>query len=70
MTSSIASMKDAKKHLATLPAELEEYLDDAYQKALARLMTDFDRFFDVVTSINIKSKEERQTLANMALFYY
>jgi hypothetical protein len=59
MTSSIASMKDAKKHLATLPAELEEYLDDAYQKALARLMTDFDRFFDVVTSINIKSKEEQ-----------
>lgn len=59
MTSSIASMMDAKKHLATLPAELEEYLDDAYQKALARLITDFDHFFDVVDSINIKSEEEQ-----------
>lgn len=59
MISSIASMKDARNHLATLPAALEEYLDDAYQKALSRLMTDFDHFFDVVASINIKSKEEQ-----------
>jgi hypothetical protein len=59
MTSSIASMRDAKNHLATLPAELEEYLDDAYQNALTRLMTDFDHFFDVIASINIKSKEEQ-----------
>ncbi|MFT4607530.1 MAG: hypothetical protein ACI9V8_000045 [Urechidicola sp.] len=59
MTSSIGSMKDAKNHLATLPADLEEYLDDAYQKALTRLMTDFDQFFDVVATINIKSKEEQ-----------
>ena len=59
MTSPIASMKDAKAHLDKLPAELEEYLDDAYQKALARLMEDFGHFFNVVASINIKSKEEQ-----------
>jgi hypothetical protein len=40
MTSPIASMKDAKAHLGKLSAELEEYLDDAYQKATARLMED------------------------------
>jgi predicted house-cleaning noncanonical NTP pyrophosphatase (MazG superfamily) len=59
VTSPIASMKDAKAHLEKLPAELEEYLDDDYQKALARLMRDFSHFFDVVASINIKSKEEQ-----------
>jgi hypothetical protein len=59
MTSSIGSMKDAKNHLATLPAGLKEHLDDAYQTALARLMTDFDQFFNVVATIDIKSNEEQ-----------
>lgn len=59
MTNKIASMKDAKKYLQKLPAELEEYLDDDYQKALARLLSDFSHFFDIVASINIKSKEKQ-----------
>ena len=59
MTNKIASMKDAKNHLEKLSTELEQYLDETYQKALARLMADFSHFFDIVATINIKSKEEK-----------
>jgi hypothetical protein len=59
MTNLIASMKDAKNHLAKLPAELERYLDDAHREALQRLLADLDHFFNVVASINIKSKQEQ-----------
>jgi hypothetical protein len=38
---------------------LEEHLHDAHQKALARLLNDFNHFIDVVTTINIKSEEEQ-----------
>lgn len=55
----MASLKDAKDFLLGLPAQLDEYLDDAHRKALNHLLQSFDQLFDVVASINMQAKENQ-----------
>lgn len=66
MNDSMASLKDAKEFLNKLPAQLEEYLDDPYRKALDQLIQAFDQFFDVITSINIQARDNHVINRNEA----
>ncbi len=59
MNDSMASLKDAKDFLNQLPDQLDDYLDDAYRKALFRLIESFDQFFDVITSVNLQARDNQ-----------
>jgi len=53
----LASLKDAQQYFRKLPAQLEVYFDEAYQKAFDQLMLALDQFFDVADSVNQQAAE-------------
>ena len=59
MNEPMASLKDAKDFLNQLPDQIDDYLDDAYRKALHLLIESFDQFFDVITSVNMQARDNQ-----------
>ncbi len=58
MSSTVASMNDAKAYFEKLPEELEPYFDEAYQNAFQSLMDAFVEFFNVTAAIDIKANNK------------
>lgn len=54
----LASLEDAREYFDELPAQLEQYFDDAYQQAFDQLMMAMNQFFDVVTTVNHQASED------------
>ena len=66
MKSQIASMKQAKDYVIGLPEQLDDFLDEAYRKALDQLLQTFDQFFNVVASLNIRAAENQPVSSSEA----
>lgn len=58
MNQPIASLKDARNYIVTLPDLIDEYLDEPTKKSLMELMQGFEQFFDIVASINMQASED------------
>ncbi len=58
MSTTVASMQDAKTYFSQLPETLEPYFDDAYQQAFQSLMDSLSEFFNVTEAIDIKAQNE------------
>jgi len=58
MSTTVASMLDAKAYFERLPDELEPYFDEAYQNAFHTMMDAFNEFFNVTEAIDIKASNE------------
>ncbi len=58
--SKLASLEDARQYFQQLPAQLEEYLDDAYQNAFNQLMQAMEQFFDVTQTVNHQAAEDHR----------
>ncbi len=58
MSTTVASMVDAKTYFERLPKELEPYFDEAYQNAFHSIMDAFNEFFNVTEAIDIKANNE------------
>jgi hypothetical protein len=56
--STLASLDDAREYFQQLPAELEQYFDEAYQNAFDDLMAAMDQFFDVAVTVNYQASED------------
>ncbi len=56
---SMVSMKEARDYLLNLPQKLDEYLDDDYRRGLGNLMKQFDEFFNIVASINLRANDNK-----------
>jgi hypothetical protein len=57
MKSELASLDDAQLYFEQLPVQLEQYFDDAYQRAFDNLMQALQQFFDVTSSVNEQASE-------------
>ena len=57
MPESLASLEDAREYFQRLPQQLEQYFDDAYQKAFDQLMDSMQQFFDITETINHQASE-------------
>jgi len=66
MSSTIASMNDAKAYFEQLPEVLEPYFDDAYRSAFESLMDAFTEFFNVTAAIDIKADNKQVITAKEA----
>lgn len=64
--SKLASLGDARKYFEKLPAYLEEYFDDAYQKAFDQLVQALQQFFDITSTINHQADEDHVISATEA----
>ena len=54
----LASLTDARHYFERLPAQLEVYFDDSYQRAFDRLINAFEHFFDVAETINQQANDD------------
>lgn len=58
MQKALASLQDAREYFQQLPNQLEQYFDDAYQRAFDQLMDSLQQFFDVAETINHQASED------------
>ena len=54
----LASLNDARDYFEQLPAQLEVYFDEAYQRAFDRLISAFEQFFDVAETVNQQADDD------------
>ena len=54
----MASLKNAREYFESLPAQLEDYFDDDYQRAFDGIMQALDQFFDVTATINQQALDD------------
>ncbi len=59
MPTALATLKDASKYFALLPAQLEDYFDDAYQRAFDQIMQSLDQFFAIVSTVDQQANENQ-----------
>ncbi len=54
----LASLEDAREYFHELPAQLEQYFDEAYQQAFNHLMEAMQQFFDIAATVNHQANED------------
>ena len=54
----LASLNDARDYFEQLPAQLEVYFDEAYQRAFDRLISAFEQFFDIAETVNQQADDD------------
>lgn len=54
----LASLNDARDYFEQLPAQLEVYFDEAYQRAFDRLISSFEQFFDIAETVNQQADDD------------
>lgn len=64
--SKLASLGDAQKYFEQLPAQLDEYFDDAYQKAFDQLMQALQQFFNITATVNHQADDNHVISATEA----
>lgn len=58
MTQPIASLKDARDYIISLPKLLDDYLDEQLKQSLDELLKAFDQLFNVAASINMQASDD------------
>lgn len=58
MSTSLASLNDARAYFQQLPKQLSEYFDDRYQHAFDQLMVALEQFFDITATVNHQAAED------------
>ncbi len=56
---SMVTLKEARDYLLALPEQLQDYLDEDYQRGLAQLLDRFEELFNIIAGINLRADEGR-----------
>ncbi len=54
----LASLTDARGYFDQLPAQLEKYFDDDYQRAFNQLISALEQFFDITATVNEQAADD------------
>lgn len=58
MSNSLASLRDAREYFDHLPGQLQQYFDDAYQRAFDQLMDAMHQFFNIAETVDQQASDD------------